>query len=70
MVTASSFDMKSMTYPFNVLENNDNNDPSKSFISAKERNPWYSIDFEEELNFDNVISIWFFILCYVVLLQF
>ena len=46
-----------MTYPFNVLENNDNNDPSKSFVSAKERNPWYSIDFEEELNFDNVISL-------------
>ena len=55
MATASSFDMKALTYPINVLENYGNSIASKSFVSAKERNPWYSVDFEEELTFDNVI---------------
>ena len=55
MVSASSIDMKSMMYPINVLESNKITEQLNSFVSAKERNPWYSVDFEEELKFDNVM---------------
>ena len=55
MASASSIDMKSMMYPINVLDNNKITEPLNSFLSAKERNPWYSVDFEEELTFDNVM---------------
>ena len=55
MASASSIDMKSMMYPINVMDNNKITEPLNSFLSAKERNPWYSVDFEEELTFDNVM---------------
>ena len=59
MVSSSSIDMTSMIYPINVLENNKIKETLNSFVSAKERNPWYSVDFEEELTFDNVMYIGF-----------
>lgn len=59
MASASSFDMKSMNYPNKVLENNADADNTEPFVSAKELNPWFSIDFNDEMVFDNVISLCF-----------
>ena len=57
MASASSFDMTSMSYPNKVLENNADVDKTTPYISAKELNPWFSIDFNEELVFDNVMAL-------------
>ena len=59
MASASSFDMKSMNYPNKVLENIADVDSTKPYVSAKELNPWFSIDFNDELVFDNVILLGF-----------
>ena len=55
---ASSFNARSKSYPDHVLATT-NNDTSRSYRSTKELNPWLYIDYEDELHFDNVISLKF-----------
>ena len=50
---ASSFNVKSKSYPGHVLGTR-NNDDSRLYRSVKELNPWLYIDYEDELHFDNV----------------
>ena len=42
-----------MSHPNNVF-NKENDETSKLYRSAKELNPWFYIDFEDELQIDNV----------------
>ena len=50
---SSSFNMKSKSYPDHVLGRRKNDAP-RLYRSAKERNPWLYIDYEDELHLDNV----------------